>query len=59
MAKKHDIGSRLKRVFAGKPFMKPEALDEAQPFGPSAKIRDFKVYNFKAFCIDETSMPFL
>ena len=34
--------------FAGKPFMKPEVLDEAQPFGPSAKIRDFKVYNFKA-----------
>ncbi len=34
--------------FKGKPFIKAEFNDEVQPFGPSARIQNFKVYNFKA-----------
>jgi len=34
--------------FKGKPFIKVEFNDEVQPFGPSAKVEDFALYNSKA-----------
>lgn len=33
---------------ASKPFVKLELRDEVQPFGPSAKMSNFEVYNMKA-----------
>ena len=34
--------------FAKKPFVKMELRDEVQPFGPSAQLKSFDVYNIKA-----------
>ncbi len=34
--------------FAKKPFVKLEMRDEVQPFGPSAEMKSFDVYNIKA-----------
>ncbi len=34
--------------FAGKPFVKMTLKDEVEPFGPSAKIKRFNLYNMKS-----------
>ena len=34
--------------FAKKPYVKIELRDEVQPFGPSAEIKNFNVYNIRA-----------
>jgi hypothetical protein len=34
--------------FAGKPFVKLTMKDEVEPFGPSAKMKKFELYNMKA-----------
>jgi len=34
--------------FASKPFVKMTLKDEVEPFGPSAKIRKFELYNIRA-----------
>lgn len=34
--------------FSKKPFMKMELRDEVQPFGPSAQMKSFELYNIKA-----------